>query len=58
MLFSSSWLLCRLLTFGAERPAAATIKARDTYYGQRQRPLDLIKARDTYTPGSGSDHLI
>jgi hypothetical protein len=54
MLFPSSWLLCRLLTFGAP----ATIKARDTYYGQPQRPLDLIKARDTYTPGSSSDHLI
>jgi hypothetical protein len=54
MLFLLLWLLCRLLTFGA----LATIKARDTYYGQPQRPLDLIKARDTYTIGSGSDHLI
>jgi hypothetical protein len=58
MLFLLLWLLCRLLTFGARRPAAATIKARDTYYRQPQRPLDLIKARDAYTTGSRSDHLI
>jgi hypothetical protein len=58
MLFPLSWLLCRLLTFDTQRPAAATIKARDTYYRQPQRPLDLIKARDTYTTDSRSDHLI
>jgi hypothetical protein len=58
MLFFLLWLLCRLLTFDARQPAAATIKARDTYYKQRQRPLDLIKARDTYIIGSRSDHLI
>jgi hypothetical protein len=58
MLFLLLWLLCRLLTFGAQRPAAATIKARDIYYRQPQRLLDLIKAHDAYITGSGSDHLI
>jgi hypothetical protein len=58
MLFSLLWLLCRLLTFGARQPAAATIKARNTYYKQPQQPLNLIKARDAYITGSRSDHLI